>query len=112
MDDVKHTLGPWMVSGVRVKLDRQPTHAIIRYDAEKKRDENICNVWYDEKTGMGFADARLISAAPDMLEVLRGIKKQVENAALDGCWWIDLPDRGGIDVAAIDAAIAKATGGV
>lgn len=70
------TPGPWMISGVRVKIDRQSTHAIIRYNETTKRDENICNVWYDEKTGLGIADARLIANAPALaaeVERLRGV---------------------------------------
>ncbi len=64
------TPGPWMVGGVRCKIDRHDSHSILRYDADKKRDETIANVWYDPKTGLGRADAHLIAAAPDLAEAL------------------------------------------
>ena len=66
------TPGPWFVAGVRVKLDRQDTHAICKYDETAKRDTNIANVWYDTKTGLGHADAAMIAMAPDLAaEVIR-----------------------------------------
>jgi GAF domain-containing protein len=74
------TRGPWFVSGVRVKLDRQDTHAICHYDETAKRDLNIANVWYDPRTNAGHADAALIARAPDLAaEVLR---LTAANAAL------------------------------
>ena len=66
------TKGPWFVSGARVKLARQDTHAICHYEADVKRDENIANVWYNPRTNAGRADAALIAMAPDLAaEVLR-----------------------------------------
>ncbi len=64
------TKGPWHVAGVRVKLDRQDTHAICKYDEDAKRDVNIANVWYDPKTGLGYADARFIIASRELVPQL------------------------------------------
>jgi len=59
-----HTAGPWFVGGVRQKVAGQEALGIFRYDAEKKRDENIASVWYDPRDGAGTKDAWLIAAAP------------------------------------------------
>lgn len=50
-------------------------------------------------------NARLVAAAPDLLEALECVAKRIE--ASDE-WWMDCPDRGGFDLTAIKAAIAKA----
>lgn len=79
----QHTPGPWMVGGVRGKVERQSVHSIIRYDETKKRDEEIACVWFDDKTGLGLSDARLIAAAPDLLEALRATRQRLYRALLE-----------------------------
>ncbi|MEN6303177.1 MAG: hypothetical protein ABFD96_10665 [Armatimonadia bacterium] len=64
----KHTPSPWFVGGVRQKIDGQQALGVFRYDEEAKRDLNIASVWYDPKDGAGTLDARLIAAAPELLE--------------------------------------------
>lgn len=96
-DQPKWTPGPWMVGGVRCRVAGQDTHSILRYDADKNRDETIATVWYDPKTGLGRADAHLIAAAPDMYAAL-------EMAKL----WLDVDGR--FDMQGINAALAKARG--
>lgn len=104
---VAHTPGPWFVSGVRLKMNGGEWLSINRYDESKKQDENIACVGYDPRTGAGWADARLIAAAPELLEQLKFALSWIE----------DLPRKNSthqlIDssVEAIRAAIAKATGG-
>jgi hypothetical protein len=66
----QHTPGPWMVSGVRCRINREQCHFVLRYDETAKKDEQIAAVWYDPKTNLGWADARLIAAAPDLLKAL------------------------------------------
>lgn len=61
------TEGPWMVAGVRGKVEGQSVHNVFRYNAGEKRDEQICAVWYDTKTGLGAKDARFISAARELV---------------------------------------------
>jgi len=77
-DQPKWTPGPWMVGGVRCRVAGQDTHSILRYDADKNRDETIATVWYDPKTGLGRADAHLIAAAPTMADY-------VKRRADEGC---------------------------
>lgn len=61
----------------------------------------------EKQTEMNNANARLISAAPDMLAALKDVLNRVE--ASDE-WWMSCADKGGIDTEIIEEAIAKAEG--
>lgn len=97
-DAVKHTPGPWFMSGVRFRMNGGEWHSINRYDEDKKQDENIACVGFDPRTSNGLADAHLIAAAPDLLAALRWVRG---NYAAGSTAEIN---------ARIDAALAKATG--
>jgi len=95
---VKHTPGPWHVEGMYVcpvGYQSNPICGVSRYLGQP--DENIS------------ANARLIAAAPDMLEALKEALELAKLAeSLTGC-------RGDDDYVwgvqeKISAAIAKATG--
>lgn len=64
----KHTPGPWQVSGVRVKLGNEDCQAVgpdnftIAFLPIGRRPHELAGA---------LADARLLAAAPDMLEALR-----------------------------------------
>jgi hypothetical protein len=77
------TDGPWMVTGVRGKLDGQSVHNVFRYDADKKRDEHIAAVWYDTKNGLGHADARFIAYAREAVPALSARLAEVEAPCTD-----------------------------
>uniref|UniRef100_A0A9E8CQ93 Uncharacterized protein n=1 Tax=Bosea sp. NBC_00436 TaxID=2969620 RepID=A0A9E8CQ93_9HYPH len=47
--------------------------SVNRYDEAKKQDQNIACVGFDPRTGDGLADARLIAAAPDLLEAAKRV---------------------------------------
>lgn len=79
-----HTPGPWFVGGVRQKLAGQQALGIFRFNAEGNRDENIASVWYDPRDGAGTPDARLIAAAPDLLEALKAMLPEA-NAEEQHC---------------------------
>ena len=99
----KHTPGPWQAHGTKIKhlLDSGLT-------------ENIADVRggrFGEVNDTAHANARLIAAAPDLLEELRGIVQFFD------LYVTTLPDRNGREMLGIDfdiesacAAIAKATG--
>lgn len=73
-----HTSGPWQVSGVRAKgltLGHDTQLHMVGPDADA-----VAAVFFDTKTGRGFADARLISASPDLLQALRDVMKYVDYA--------------------------------
>ena len=85
MSEMKPTPGPWHVAnGVQIRGER----------------EQIAKVWM-MRGGEGNANARLIAAAPELLEALA----EVVNAA-DGESWSQL----GPSLSKARAAIAKATG--
>ena len=82
----KHTPGPWMVDGTEIRGEAQ--HA----------SQRIC----DMAPGFSDEDARLIAAAPDLLEALQALTKLYDTD--EGC-------RALPEYLAARAAIAKATGG-
>lgn len=88
----EHTPGPWAVSGVRTRETRQPVLQIYGPD-----DKVYALVLYSDRTDAehiaSHADARLIAAAPDLLDACRDC---LENR---GDW-----------LAKMSAAIAKAKG--
>ncbi len=53
----KHTQGVMSVSGVRHKIGKYTFHTLLAYDDKAKRDETVAEVYFDERTGLGFADA-------------------------------------------------------
>jgi hypothetical protein len=81
--ETKHTPGPWFVSGVRFKMNGGEWHSINRYDESKKRDENIACVGYDQRTGVGLPDARLIASAPDMFAALTLAANRLDRCVVD-----------------------------
>ena len=62
----KHTPGPWIAVGYQVEVERDDVPDICSCDPENIDQEHLN---WDEKTVM--ANARLIAAAPDLLEALR-----------------------------------------
>lgn len=83
----KHTQGPWVAA-----LDRN-SRPIVRGPGKWQ----IADGWHTPD-GNGWANARLIAAAPDLLEAL--------VAVLNYC----VDDEGQPTIATARAAIAKATG--
>ncbi|CCB64433.1 hypothetical protein [Hyphomicrobium sp. MC1] len=71
--ETRFTPGPWFVSGVRFRMNGNDWHSINRYNDEKLKDENIACVGFDPRTGLGFHDAKLIAAAPDLYEALNNL---------------------------------------
>ena len=94
----RHTPGPW---SVEIDHHNNAPEYIRAYADGEMYD--LASVLCDE-TGNATANARLIAAAPDMLDVLQAIAADIENRA-----------RLGLDAPAwytrARAAIAKATGG-
>lgn len=115
-----HTEGPWFVSGVRFRMNGGTWHSINRYDEAKKQDENICCVGYDERTGLGLADAHFIVRACNAHDELVSAAKaaRIHLTTLGGDPRSSVSSDGSIDgdemqaavLDLIDAAIARATG--
>jgi hypothetical protein len=85
----KHTPGPWTIQSEESALDYQMEHWI------QAEGEDLCVVNSE-------ADARLIAAAPDLLQVMKEFKSalDLQDPNFDADTWLDR----------VDAAIAKATG--
>jgi hypothetical protein len=73
----KHTPGPWQVSGVRHKGDLKLGND-ARLHMVGPDDDAVAGVFFHMQTGVGWADARLIAAAPELLDAL-----YVQRSAID-----------------------------
>lgn len=89
-DQPKHTPGPW-------KVTRNNTGV-------RSVDAHVCRVWM-LRNGHGVANARLIAAAPDLLEAL----KILSDYPIAGGYALG-PCISECDMKEIRAAIAKAEG--
>lgn len=86
MNKVKHTQGPWAINivnpyniQIRAKLPR---------NNEFEYSVAILSGWDAQEKG---ANARLIAAAPDLLEALRGISERCGPYNDNGGWPDELP---------------------
>ena len=99
----KHTVGPWEFRDMR-KWNGASSFYITAPNAKDKRSLNIAlipnSTMHDAE-----ANARLIAAAPELLEALEMVRDADEDCKRDGLQTIPTAAR-----ARIDAAIAKATG--
>lgn len=104
----KHTPGPWSPTfntGAVMQGYSQP-HGVV--GAGEHRLKIICGCFGDiGGEDIAAANARLIAAAPELLEALKDVLHRIEESEE---WWMDCPDRGGFDTEVITAAITKATG--
>lgn len=94
MSEAKHTPGPW-----RILPTSRPSQFLVVAGDDKMDRHNGDSFSLQFKT----ANARLIAAAPDMLEAL----KAIESAYDTEIGWQDQVAR---QIHAVRAAIAKATG--
>ncbi len=100
---MKHTKGPWKVA----PLESDP-YENIRVVAENNR--GVCELWQDDAPVPDYnatqhANARLIAAAPEMLEALIKVMSWVDNWSPE----FTEEDEWAEDEIAARAAIAKAT---
>ena len=101
MSEAKHTPGPWLFDYGTVPPDGPGTYADIYVDGG---DTIIAH--FNNLIPEGLANARLIAAAPAMLEALQGLTHGLPEL-LESIGYTD--EEGLIDEAL--AVIAQATGG-
>ncbi len=101
----QYTPGPWHVerigSGYRSQQEKGMMHRIIA-DSGDHRHYEIGTIYYKPMAEEGEANARLIAAAPELLEALRTMLYHFQPTAEIG------PDEIENAVAEANAAIAKA----
>jgi hypothetical protein len=110
--DTKHTPGPWIVSGARRR--GYEAEVIVETNPNPKAMSaiTICdvpnptNLVVDDATAQ--ANARLIAAAPDLLEALKHAYALMQ--ALEGSMWLTKVPGVTEAFAQYSAAIAKAEG--
>lgn len=91
---MKHTPGPWQVSGVRARsleIGRDCQLHMVGPDGD-----SVAAVFFNTRTGLGLADAHLIAAAPDLRAALVAAKEAWGGS--------EFPS------ALVEAALAKADG--
>jgi hypothetical protein len=97
MIKLKHTPGPWKASvnnngNIWIHSDNVSFIAGVMGPHERRQIN---------------PNARLIAAAPEMLEALINLYKQIEDSDY---WWMQYPERGGFDQEKIEQLIEKVTG--
>lgn len=93
---MSHTPGPWVVDKSCLEDYTGDTPISINTD----KGESVADAWSFNAPKSAVANARLIAAAPEMLEVLQALRGAVAGHQFTR-----------MDVEAIRAAIAKATEG-
>lgn len=98
----KATPGPWQVNGVRGKLRKSHGEHIMETHDIGPDGDALASVFFNPKTGLGFADAKLIVAAVNALPAILSQldKLETENARLllstrgdpDGRWPLEVRD--------------------
>lgn len=73
-ENVKHTPGPWDYDGGR---------DIVSHGGQYPQDNYIGKA-YDREDGAGFANARLIAAAPSLLTTARALLRSLEPLTIEG----------------------------
>jgi len=96
--NAKHTQGDWWIGAIDgPEFDRRPV-----FSRENKFDTKVCDVHFTGNADETNANARLIAAAPELLESLHGAKAAIIH--LNGKTACEKT------LQVIDAAIAKAKG--
>ena len=102
-EEIKHTPGPWTVGETRRYKHSggvDGTEVAVHYGTAENRGNCIAFAYGHGARGDAEADARLIAAAPDLLEALKKARRYVVSSH----------EPVGAELDDIDAAIAKATG--
>lgn len=98
--NVQHTPGPWEWDDMRTKLVGHKGAKVLQ-DGEGMWDLCSCVAVVDDKPERARSNARLIAAAPDLLEALKLADAMLSGANMNA----------NVVEQKVRAAIAKATGG-
>ena len=97
----KHTPGPWLIAESVVSRHAVTNMRRIRSKNEGLEHGAVCDVYGIQDGSEASANARLIAAAPDLLDALYLVRDYIATMKGNGHEYS----------MSIDAAIAKATGG-
>ncbi len=98
MKQIKHTVGPWKIER-DIDADGYGTASIVSADDEVVI-ENVLQR-YNRNGDASNANARLVAAAPELLEALKYVQSVARNEGLRAF---------GLNTDLIDTALIKATG--
>ena len=81
----KFSPGPWQVGGVRMKYRSTGNNYVLDSHAVGPDSDPVCLVfYYDKYHSEHIANARLIAAAPELLEALETLVKRIREDGMDG----------------------------
>ena len=106
----KHTPGPWSVGATRHYKCSGGAEVAIHYGPAESMGNCIAHAYGHGPSGDAEADARLIAAAPELLEALRGMMDAYADLCDDVTPSYQTYERRKARVDAARVAIAKATG--
>lgn len=77
----KHTPGPWIGAGPSFgdPLPRYTTEIVTEYEGEDEEVRSICELPFAHHDDENEANARLIAAAPELLEALKEAINLIET---------------------------------
>lgn len=104
----KHTRGPWHAGNIRIQGAGAQFYGC---DVGAKNGSNVAIVLHqstDREASETIANARLIAAAPDLLEALRRAERRFSGHVGNSLWDRELTD---VVLTIARVAIANATGG-
>ena len=108
---MKHTQGPWEFR--RTSIDDMAFISDIHAPHQDNPSENgtdpvVATTWYRSGEGQAEANARLISAAPELLDAIREVVSTLESYAED--WNSDQQTDVTVCLPQLKIAMAKAVG--
>lgn len=108
----QHTPGPWIGAGPSFgdPYPRYTTSIVTEREDDDEGIVEICELPFHHRDDENEANARIIAAAPDLLEAIKGLLESVTDAINAGDWKVDGACDPDIDIQRANAAIAKATG--
>ena len=79
---IKHTPGPWIGAGPSFgdPLPRYTTEIVTEWEDEDGEALSICELPFHHHDDENEANARLIAAAPDLLEALKAAEPYLRHA--------------------------------
>jgi hypothetical protein len=106
----QHTPGPWIGAGPSFgdPLPRYTTTIMTEWEHQDDGYIQICELPFHHHDDENEANARLIAAAPDLLEALQQIKQRLDTCHLHVLSGHEVFDSFYMEL--IDSNIAKATG--
>jgi len=101
----KHTPGPWQVTNTLGKVA-----ITVPHDSIGIAPYTVCHIWPHIEKGESEANAKLIAAAPELLETVKELVEIFEQINTNGMFAYHLDSHTGVKVKKANEIIRKAEG--